>query len=79
MKVMGTGIPDRLNKAGIDEKLPSSRYVSAFFGSLMQECMYPYLFDNNEQRKEAVENWLDYYNNERIHRLSPGRNNGWLR
>ena len=56
-----------LSKAGFSEKLPPSRYVSAFFGSLMQECIYMYEFDNNEQRKEAAADWIDYYNNKRLH------------
>jgi len=56
-----------LNKLGIDGDIPSSRYVSAFFGSLMQECIYPCKFDNVDQRKEAVINWIDFYNNDRPH------------
>ena len=54
-------------KAGLDEIPPASRYVSAIFASLAAEEMSRYTYDDNEQRKESASDWIDFYNNKRIH------------
>jgi transposase InsO family protein len=54
-------------KAGLDEIPPASRYVSAIFASLAAEEMSRYTYDDNEQRKASASDWIDFYNNKRIH------------
>ena len=56
-----------IEKAGIIEKPSSSRIVSAFFGSLTQECLYQNTIKNPDIIKAKVSDWINYYNFDRIH------------
>ena len=46
---------------------PKSRYVSSFFSALAAEQMLRYRFHDNDDRKAAVEEYIEFYNEERIH------------
>ena len=52
---------------GIQTIPPKSRYVSSFFSALSAEQMMQYRFDSNDDRKAAVEEYIEFYNEERIH------------
>ncbi|MBQ3831224.1 MAG: integrase core domain-containing protein [Spirochaetales bacterium] len=52
---------------GIQTVPPKSRYVSSFFSALSAEQMMRYRFHDNEERKAAVEDYIEFYNEERIH------------
>ncbi len=52
---------------GIQAVPPKSRYVSSFFSALSAEQMMQYRFHDNEERKAAVEDYIEFYNEERIH------------
>ena len=56
-----------IEKSEIHESPSSSRIMSAFFGSLTQECLYQNITKNPEIIKARVTDWLYYYNNDRLH------------
>lgn len=41
--------------------------IERFFRSLKEECVWQQKFYNFEQAKEAVERWVEHYNNQRPH------------
>ena len=48
-------------------RVVASRYVSSFFSALAAEQMMQYRFHDNDDRKAAVEEYIEFYNEERIH------------
>lgn len=67
----GSTISDKLKQRlcqsrGIQTIPPKSRYVSSFFSALAAEQMLRYRFHDNDERKEAVEDFIEFYNEERI-------------
>ena len=52
---------------GIQTIPPKSRYVSSFFSALSAEQMMQYRFHDNDDRTAAEEEYIEVYNEERIH------------
>ncbi len=68
----GSSNSDKLKQSlcrnlGIQSIPPVSRYVSSFFSSLAAEQMLRYRFHDNDERKMAVVDYIEYHNNDRLH------------
>ncbi|WCG84440.1 IS3 family transposase [Pectobacterium sp. A5351] len=66
------GYQEKLKAKGVVQSMSrkgnclDNAVIENFFGTLKTECFYPGQFGSIEELKQAIEEYIDYYNNERI-------------